>query len=220
VCQGQGQPEQRRELLDASPQLQDLLPEFRLREVGPLQTDHDPRRRAEPPTGRRARDSEIRSDGQVPGALDEIPEPDAMTIRSGIVRGTRRGRATDVATPGSRAGVSRANAPSLAGSGGASGARVSSPASVPTASPNINSSNNYGVVGRHRPCGARAAHGAGRGARLLFVIVSAFAARPMWVRLFDAAVWITLFNVLSNGCPVMLQRYNRLRLERLRRPRS
>jgi hypothetical protein len=55
-------------------------------------------------------------------------------------------RATDVATPGSRAGVSRANAPSLAGSGGATGARLSS---VPTASPNINSSNNYGVVGRH-----------------------------------------------------------------------
>jgi hypothetical protein len=55
VSQGQGQPEQRRELLDASPQLQDLLPEFRLREVRPLQTDHDPRSRAEPPTRRRAR---------------------------------------------------------------------------------------------------------------------------------------------------------------------
>jgi hypothetical protein len=31
--QGERQPEQRREFLDALPQLQDFLPEFRLREV-------------------------------------------------------------------------------------------------------------------------------------------------------------------------------------------
>jgi hypothetical protein len=35
-------------LLDASPQLQDLLPEFRFGEVRHLQTDHDRRRCAEP----------------------------------------------------------------------------------------------------------------------------------------------------------------------------
>ena len=41
----------------------------------PLQTDHDRGRGAEPPTRRRARDTEIHGDGQVPGALDKIPEP-------------------------------------------------------------------------------------------------------------------------------------------------
>ena len=40
-------------VLDASPQLQEFLSELRLRQVGPLQTDDDPRRRAEPPTRRR-----------------------------------------------------------------------------------------------------------------------------------------------------------------------
>jgi hypothetical protein len=56
-------------------QLQDLLPELRLREVRNVDTDHDRRRRSEPPARRRARDTEIRGDGQVPGPLDEIPEP-------------------------------------------------------------------------------------------------------------------------------------------------
>jgi len=68
------QPEQRCELLDASPQRQELLPELRLREIRYLQTDHGRRRRAEPSTRRRARDTEIGGDGQVPGPLDEIPE--------------------------------------------------------------------------------------------------------------------------------------------------
>jgi hypothetical protein len=48
--QGQHKAEQRRELLDTSPQRQDLLLEFRLREGRHLQTDHDRRHRAEPPT--------------------------------------------------------------------------------------------------------------------------------------------------------------------------
>ena len=73
--QGQHEAEQRRELLDASPQLQDLLPEFRLREVRHIQTDHDRRHRAEPPTRGRARDAEIRGDGHVAGAADEVPQP-------------------------------------------------------------------------------------------------------------------------------------------------
>ena len=83
--QGQGQPEQRRELLDASPQRQDLLPEFRRREVRHFQTDHDPRRRVEPPTRRRARDSEIRRDGQVPGSLNEVSEPMVITSLRDVV---------------------------------------------------------------------------------------------------------------------------------------
>ena len=37
------EPEQRRELLDPSPQLQDLLSAFRLREVRNIQRDHDRR---------------------------------------------------------------------------------------------------------------------------------------------------------------------------------
>src|SRR5262249_9542179 len=37
--------------------------------------DHDHRRLAEPSTGRRARDAEIRRDRDVSGALDEIPKP-------------------------------------------------------------------------------------------------------------------------------------------------
>src|SRR5947208_16875069 len=43
--QGQREPKQSRELLDAAPQLEDLLPEFRLREVRHIQTDDDRRRR-------------------------------------------------------------------------------------------------------------------------------------------------------------------------------
>jgi Glycosyl-4,4'-diaponeurosporenoate acyltransferase len=38
---------------------------------------------------------------------------------------------------------------------------------------------------------------------------TAGAAATGWL---DSAAWLTLFNVLFNGYPVMLQRYNRLRL--------
>jgi hypothetical protein len=72
--QSHREAEQCRELLDASPQLQDLLSELRLREVRHIQTDHDPRRHAQPATRRRARDSEVRGDGHVAGALDEMPK--------------------------------------------------------------------------------------------------------------------------------------------------
>jgi hypothetical protein len=77
---GQRQPEQRRELLDASPELQDLLLEFRLREVHTLQTDHDQGRRAEPAARRRPRDVVSRGDREVPGALDESPEAMVITL--------------------------------------------------------------------------------------------------------------------------------------------
>ena len=72
---GEGQPEQRREFLDPLLQLPDLGPKLRLCEARYVHTDHDCRRRSEPPTRRRARKTEIRGDGQIPGASDEIPEP-------------------------------------------------------------------------------------------------------------------------------------------------
>ena len=80
VYQGERQAEQRRELLDASAQLQDLLPEFRLRETRHLQTDHDCRRGPKPPSRRRARDAESRRDGHVSGALDKISEPIVIAL--------------------------------------------------------------------------------------------------------------------------------------------
>jgi hypothetical protein len=54
--------------------LQDLRSELRLRKVRTIQTDHGRRRRAQPATRRRARDAEVRGDGHVAGALDEIPK--------------------------------------------------------------------------------------------------------------------------------------------------
>jgi hypothetical protein len=70
--QGQREPEERRELPDASPQFQDFLAELRFSEVHNIETDHDRRCSAQPATRRRARDSEVRGDGHVAGALDEI----------------------------------------------------------------------------------------------------------------------------------------------------
>jgi hypothetical protein len=66
--------------LDASPQLEDLVSEFRLREVRHIQTHHDRRRHAEPPTCRRARDAEVRGDGHVAGAVDEMSKPVVVAL--------------------------------------------------------------------------------------------------------------------------------------------
>jgi hypothetical protein len=52
----------------------DLLVKFRLREVRHFKTDHGQRRRVDPPTRRRARDTMSLGDGEIPGALDESPE--------------------------------------------------------------------------------------------------------------------------------------------------
>jgi hypothetical protein len=87
--QGQHEPEQRRELLDASPQLEDLLLEFRFREIRHIQTAHDRWRRAEPATRRRARDAEVRGDGHVPGAVDQMPKPVVVALLRAIVTRTR-----------------------------------------------------------------------------------------------------------------------------------
>src|SRR5687767_9683488 len=73
--ESEGEPKQCRELLHASPEVQDFLAEFRFLQVRYVQAHYDLRCLAEPPTGCRARDSEIHGDGHVPGALDEIPKP-------------------------------------------------------------------------------------------------------------------------------------------------
>ena len=72
--------EQRRELLDTAPQLQDLPSELWLSEVDYIQTDHHRRRRAKPPTRRRTRDSKVGGDGHVAGTLDEIPKPVVVVL--------------------------------------------------------------------------------------------------------------------------------------------
>jgi hypothetical protein len=78
--QGEGQPEQRGELLDALSQLQNLLPQLGgVCEARYVQADHHRRRRSEPPTRRRARHTELRGDRHVPGASDKIPEPMIIT---------------------------------------------------------------------------------------------------------------------------------------------
>ena len=72
VKQSEGEPKECRELLDASSEYQDFLLEFGCLEVRHIQADYECRCRTEPPTRSRARDAEIRGDGDVPGALDEI----------------------------------------------------------------------------------------------------------------------------------------------------
>ncbi len=81
--QGQREAEQRRELMDASPQLQDLLSELRLSEVRTIQTDHDRRCLAQPPPCRRARDSEIGGNAHVPGAFGRDAEAGRRSAAAG-----------------------------------------------------------------------------------------------------------------------------------------
>jgi hypothetical protein len=69
--QGERESTKDRELLHASPELQDYLLKFRCPQVRHVQAHHDARCLANPPTRRRARDPEIRRDGHVPGAVDE-----------------------------------------------------------------------------------------------------------------------------------------------------
>ena len=78
--QGEDESKECRELLYVSREFQDLVLEFRLREVCNIQRDHDRVRRAQPPARRRARDSAVRGDGQVLGASDEIPKPVVVAL--------------------------------------------------------------------------------------------------------------------------------------------
>ena len=73
--QGEGESKECRELLDASPERQDFLLKFRGPQVRHVEANHDLRCFAKPHTACRARDTEIRRDGHVPGALDEISKP-------------------------------------------------------------------------------------------------------------------------------------------------
>ena len=71
------------ETLAAVAPISSPLSELRLSEVRNIQTDHDRWRRAQPPTRRRTRDSDVRRHGHVPGALDEIPKPVVVALRAG-----------------------------------------------------------------------------------------------------------------------------------------
>ncbi|WP_374688321.1 hypothetical protein [Promineifilum sp.] len=49
----------------------------------------------------------------------------------------------------------------------------------------------------------------------IFVLMLLFTCYALLQRWFDVAGWFLLFNVFINGYPVMLQRYNRLKLQQL-----
>jgi len=78
--QGESEPKECRELLHASPELQDFLLKFQGLQVRYVHAYREPRCLAEPATGRRARNPEIRGDGHVPGAVDEIPKPVVVAL--------------------------------------------------------------------------------------------------------------------------------------------
>lgn len=50
------------------------------------------------------------------------------------------------------------------------------------------------------------------GHALIFVLVLLFAGYLLFKGWLDAVVWTILFNILINGYPIMLQRYNRIKL--------
>ena len=53
------------------------------------------------------------------------------------------------------------------------------------------------------------------GHALIFVLVLLFAGYMLLKGWLDAVVWTMLFNIFINGYPVMLQRYNRIKLQEL-----
>jgi hypothetical protein len=67
------QPEQGRELLDASLQRQDVVLKCGLRQVRPLQAHHGIRRPAEPRTRHRSRDAAIHGEAELARASNEFP---------------------------------------------------------------------------------------------------------------------------------------------------
>src|SRR5262245_27040534 len=73
--EGEGEPKQCGQLLHASAELQDFLLELQCLQIRDIETHHDRLSVAKPTTRRGARHAEIRGDGHVPGALDEIPKP-------------------------------------------------------------------------------------------------------------------------------------------------
>jgi hypothetical protein len=53
------------------------------------------------------------------------------------------------------------------------------------------------------------------GHALVFVLVLLFVGYALLNGWLDAVVWLLLFNILINGYPIMLQRYNRIKLQEL-----
>jgi hypothetical protein len=49
---------------------------------------------------------------------------------------------------------------------------------------------------------------------VIFLIMLLLASYPVFRGWLDAAGWMILFNILINGYPIMLQRYNRFKLIR------
>jgi len=78
--EGESEPKQCPELFHASLELQDFLLEFRCAQVQHVHAHDDLGCLATPATSRRARDSEIRGDGHVPAASDEISKPMVVTL--------------------------------------------------------------------------------------------------------------------------------------------
>ena len=50
---------------------------------------------------------------------------------------------------------------------------------------------------------------------IIFVVMLVFIGYVLLQRWFDTVGWLLVFNVLINGYPIMLQRYNRIKLEEL-----
>jgi len=50
---------------------------------------------------------------------------------------------------------------------------------------------------------------------LIFVLMLLFVGYALWNGWLDAVGWMLLFNILFNGYPIMLQRYNRIKLQDL-----
>src|SRR5262249_54635896 len=63
-----------------SPELLNFLLEFQCLHGRHVHGYRDPRRLSEPASGRRARNPEIGSDGQVAGVVDEIPQPVVVVL--------------------------------------------------------------------------------------------------------------------------------------------
>ena len=53
------------------------------------------------------------------------------------------------------------------------------------------------------------------GHALIFILMLLFVGYAVLQGWLDAAAWILFFNILINGYPIMLQRYNRIKLEEL-----
>ena len=53
------------------------------------------------------------------------------------------------------------------------------------------------------------------GHMLIFLVMLFFIVYALFNGWFDAVGWILLFNIIINGYPIMLQRYNRIKLQEL-----